>query len=222
MACMDPVIILMTRIPQPGTAKTRLIPLLGGEGAAQLQQAMCRDIGALLASCEYPKHIFYTDGKDDDLPGLLGHAFPAAEQKGEDLGARMAHAFTTVFAQDYDKAVMLGSDLPHLPIKYIHQAIQQLKTHDAVIGPSPDGGYYLIGFNQGIFNVDFFAGQQWGTQTVLEGTMQRFDENDLSVFLLPELQDIDTPDHLIEADTINPTTAPHTAVFIKQFFQSMD
>ena len=96
------------------------------------------------------------------------------------------------FAQGYDRAVIIGSDSPDLPGGLVSEAFSSLETSDAVVGPSPDGGYYLIGFRNGTFLPEAFDGIEWSTDTVFRKTIEVMDEQGLRVHVLPEWQDVDT------------------------------
>jgi rSAM/selenodomain-associated transferase 1 len=117
------------------------------------------------------------------------------EQHGEDLGARMAQAFSSLFAQGYQQVVLVGTDLPVLPATHCTQAFSLLNTHDLVLGPSTDGGYYLIGLRRPV--PDLFVGIPWSTEHVFEKTQALATHLGLQMSLLPQVRDLDTADDLL-------------------------
>ena len=114
--------------------------------------------------------------------------FSKKQQKGEHLGERMQNAFQELFDLGHEKVVIIGSDLYDLDAKYIEEAYQKLDTHDAVIGPALDGGYYLFGMKKVLPNV--FNQKDWGTETVFEDTLK--DLENYNIHLTKALNDIDT------------------------------
>jgi rSAM/selenodomain-associated transferase 1 len=113
-------------------------------------------------------------------------------QKGFDLGARMRHAFRKAFRELYDKVVIVGSDLYDLNPTHIEDAFEALDNHDLVIGPSLDGGYYLLGMKELYSAV--FENKVWGTNSVLKATLNDLKQQNIK--LLEPLNDIDTFDDL--------------------------
>ena len=130
------------------------------------------------------------------MQAWLGSSLACCPQKGEDIGERMQNAFTDAFANDVDQALLLGSDFPDLDAGILDQAFHALSNNDMTLGPSVDGGYYLIGFNRNTFLKDVFAGIPWGTGQVLGETLKKVEHAGLKVHLLPEWQDIDTYEDL--------------------------
>jgi hypothetical protein len=116
------------------------------------------------------------------------------DQVGEDLGARMVQAFTTMFERGYKHVLIVGTDVPSLPLTHYQQALSLLANHDVVLGPAQDGGYYLIGLTQAV--PELFVGIPWSTDQVLTLTKQKANKLGLKTALLPEWRDIDTIDDL--------------------------
>ena len=109
-------------------------------------------------------------------------------QKGVDLGERMQHAFETAFEQGYQKVLIIGSDLFDLKSIHITTAFDALENHDLTIGPSLDGGYYLLGMKE--LYPAVFKNKKWGTDSILENTLKDLQQQ--NVKLLEALNDIDT------------------------------
>ena len=114
------------------------------------------------------------------------------QQQGSDLGEKMRSAFADRFKEGYDKVVIIGSDSPSLPGCYIDKAFATSK--DLVLGPSADGGYYLIAMSRKVFEV--FGGVAWGTEKVLEETLKKVEDANISLELLPVWYDVDLPEDL--------------------------
>jgi rSAM/selenodomain-associated transferase 1 len=126
----------------------------------------------------------------------LGGEYWYISQKEGDLGAKMRTSFEAAFEQGFSRVVLIGSDLPHLPVAYIQSALDRLQDHDAVIGPALDGGYYLMGLHRRSFQPGIFEEIPWSTSQVMALTRKRLGDHDLKTFLLPSLRDIDTLEDL--------------------------
>jgi rSAM/selenodomain-associated transferase 1 len=132
----------------------------------------------------------------DQARAWLGHDHAYFPQSGGDLGERMELAFARVFAEGVMEAVLIGSDIPGLTVDVIHDAFTAFATHDAVIGPANDGGYYLIGFKKSMFPPSIFRDMLWSTNSVFRETVERLRKAALSVFVMPECTDVDTVEDL--------------------------
>jgi uncharacterized protein len=186
----DRHLILFARYPLPGTTKTRLIPALGPDGAAQLAKQLTEYALAQAQACDCPFDVFGTGASMDDMAQWLG--VPCLVQSVGDLGDRMAHAIAQVFDRGARRILLMGSDCPGLTSDILADAFEALRLHDVVLGPAADGGYYLIGMRQP--QPQLFDQMQWSHAQVLEQTLARLDG--LAHYLLPILHDIDTPDDL--------------------------
>lgn len=189
--------ILFTRVPVENKVKTRLQSLLSGEEAAQVQQKMLQDSlkkFERLNELGIDLYLAYSDeGDPNHLLSLLPKNAHAFQQQGETIGQRMNDAIKTVFAKNYEKVVLTGSDIPNLDTAIIQSAFHQMR--EIVFGPSPDGGYYLVGCTQSIDLTPIFETDiSWGKSDVLNETRQYLP--DFDIVLLPALQDIDYPDDL--------------------------
>ncbi len=188
-------IIVFSRLPQPGNTKTRMIPALGPEGAADLQRQMTRrtlaTVDRAAASIECESEIRHTGGTSEQMAEVFGSSRPYIPQGEGDLGQRLQRAFTDAFTNGMHRAVCIGSDCPSISHDLLGEALRRLADHDLVIGPATDGGYYLIGMNQP--HPDLFVGIDWGTQSVLAQTLARAESLGLRVYPLAELPDVDEP-----------------------------
>jgi uncharacterized protein len=188
------MLIIFTRYPRPGQAKTRLIPALGPEGAARLQIAMTEHSLLQARGLKRPIAIYYTNGEARELQDWLGEDLRYCTQGSGDLGAKMLGAFCHTLGEGYGAAVIIGTDCPGLDTQLLEQAFEALQTSDLVLGPALDGGYYLIGLRRVI--PDLFENIPWSTDQVLSQTLAIAKGLELDVCLLPELPDIDRPEDL--------------------------
>ena len=189
---MSTCIILFAKAPWPGKVKTRLLGACTPQEAAELYRVFLLDSAALLRSsgaqlkvvaCEPPE-------AQGELAGLLGGeglVFVPQPQAG--LGERLARLFACAFDQGMERVVALGSDSPSLPAAYVEEALALLGEREVVLGPSTDGGYYLIGLRRPA--PELFAGIAWSTGQVLAQTLERLGGRSLG--LLPMWYDVDTP-----------------------------
>jgi uncharacterized protein len=202
MQIQQEFVLLFTRYPEPGSTKTRLIPLLGAQGAANLQKKMSERIVAetilLAESRPISLEIHYDGGNLTQMRAWLGDSCTFIRQTDDNLGARMANAIITHLHKE-KSIVLAGSDCPGISSRILAEALDALATHHLVIGPAFDGGYYLIGA-AGTVREDMirslFTGICWSTQTVFTETMARVNHLQLTCHILPELHDIDTPEDL--------------------------
>jgi uncharacterized protein len=195
-------LIIFTRYPAPGKAKTRLIPVLGKEGAANLHRLMTqRTIARALSlqnSRQLSVEIHYTGSSQQLMQDWLGTDLLYHQQSDGDLGARMLAAFQKSFNLGIDKVAIIGTDCPNLKEQIIAKAFDELSEKDVVLGPAKDGGYYLIG--QGRMIPELFDGINWGTSEVFADTLAIAQKLSLNLANLPTLADIDRPEDLLGLD----------------------
>jgi rSAM/selenodomain-associated transferase 1 len=216
----DTTIMLFVKAPIQGHVKTRLAKDLDACMVTGLYKCFVDDIIHKITAARLPLIIFYDPpGSLPMMRAWLGDSQTYSAQTGNTLGDRMEQAFRHVYRAGTRRAVLLGSDLPDLPGKTFTLALSALDTHDAVIGPSSDGGYYLIGFTSRAFTARVFQEIRWSTDAVYQATLDRFAEGNLSIKQLPPWRDIDTLNDLlalIESLKKNPGRAPKTAAYLKQ------
>jgi uncharacterized protein len=194
-------LIIFIRYPEPGTTKTRLIPLLGAEGAADLQRKMTEQtlsqVKRLSTSRELRVGIRYDGGDKDLMQTWLGRDFEYRPQGSGNLGGRMKHSLEDAVRAGATKAVIIGTDIPDLTHGIIEKAFDALTLNNLVLGPAEDGGYYLIGLqnnSQSQVIPDLFTEINWGAGDVLEKTLKIAKNSGLSFALLNVLKDIDHPE----------------------------
>ncbi|MGB3262591.1 MAG: TIGR04282 family arsenosugar biosynthesis glycosyltransferase [Microcoleus sp.] len=195
-------LIIFTRYPEPGKTKTRLIPVLGKEGAANLHRLMAQKAIARALTLQNSRRlsveIHYTGGSPQQMQDWLGTDVIYQNQTDGDLGTRMAAAFQNSFDSGVDKTVIIGTDCPALKPEIMAKAFDELSQHDLVLGPAKDGGYYLIGLGRSV--PELFGGINWGTNEVFAATRAIAQNLDLKIAYLPTLADIDRPEDLLDLD----------------------
>ena len=198
---MKTCVIVFAKNPVPNQVKTRLVPALSPEQAATLYTAFLVDWCDTLAKLpDVDLIIAYTPAAArSDLQALIGDDVIYIPQLGADLGERLTSATQWATEQGYTKILLVGSDSPTLPTSYILKASTRLDSRDVVIGPSTDGGYYLIGFSATniAMTVPFiFEEIAWSTADVFQQTVARIQSLKASLGLLPPWYDIDTAEDL--------------------------
>jgi rSAM/selenodomain-associated transferase 1 len=196
-------LIVFTRFPVAGKTKTRLIPTLGEQGAADLQRQMTEHIiSTAVAACRRPGRtvgICYAGGSAGLMRDWLGPQFVYRSQGPGNLGRRIDKAFGQAFGAGIETVVIVGSDIPEISADIIQQAFEMLQKNDLVLGPAHDGGYYLIGLQRTAApkaNRHLFEGIKWGSGEVLAQTLRIAGAMGLGFGLLESLADIDRPEDL--------------------------
>lgn len=192
-------IAVFARAPIPGQAKTRLVPRLGLQGAARLQQQLTER--ALARACAVPgaRVTLWTTATVDDAvaratAGAVGAAIRA--QCGDDLGARMAHAFASTLDQRRPM-LLIGTDCPAQTVDDLRAALVALREADAVVQPAEDGGYVMIGMNEP--RPVLFSAIAWGSDQVLAVTRARAHAHGVRLAELPPCWDLDRAEDLDRA-----------------------
>ena len=212
-------VVIMTRAPRPGAAKTRLEPLLGAAGCARLQHALLLHT-ATTARIAAPRSVHVAVDPPDavaDVRALLDPADTVFAQVHGHLGVRMAAAAKRAYAAHPGPVVLIGTDVPTLTAPRILEARRLLDAgHDVVLGPALDGGYYLIALARPAAEVFDIGPDLWGAPLVLDASIAAAEAADLRVGLLPALRDLDTPEdaNALRADPGMPaafTALLHTA-----------
>lgn len=190
------LLLVFSKNPTLGKVKTRLAKTIGKEKALKVYKALLKKTASVLEELEVDIHLYYSDFiEKNDLFSKV--ATQKKRQTGEQLGERMSNAFRESLIS-YNKVVIIGTDLWTLEIQDIKNAFRALENHAAVIGPSTDGGYYLLGIKEVIPQI--FLNKQWGTSSVLPNTLK--DLKSIKYHLLPEKNDIDTFSDLEEHPTL--------------------
>jgi len=203
-------IVIFARAPKLGEVKTRLAKTIGDERALALYEAFLDDTCALTQGLGARRVIAVAGDVDHPRVAHLAKSQRlAVEPQGDgDLGERMARAIAAHVTRG--PVVLLGSDAPTLPRAYVHQALDELMAHDVVLGPSDDGGYYLIGARVEV--PELFSNMRWSTGDVLQTTLGRLGAR--SHALLPAWHDVDSAEDLerlrASLSSLPPSVAPAT------------
>ena len=190
-------LVVFTRYPEPGRVKPRLIPELGEDGAAGLHQALTAHTlrwAAALLSSEVEVEIRFEGRSEAAMRACYGTRWRYVAQGRGDYGQRMARAFTQAFERGAEAVVAVGTDCPELDHGAVMAAFNALKSYQLVLGPSSDGGYYLIGLRQPVPSL--FEEVAWGTHSVLSQTLSRATDAGLSCKTLKQLRNVDGADDL--------------------------
>jgi rSAM/selenodomain-associated transferase 1 len=201
-------IIVFAKTGRPGTVKTRLIPVLGAQGAGALHARMLEHTLAAAAACAGSLQLHATSLEDAFVRDCADrHGARLVQQAQGDLGERMHRAFERVFDEEHcTSAVLIGSDCPALAVGHLQQALHALdKGSDAAFAPAEDGGYVLVALARP--NRRIFEDIEWSTGRVMDQTRQRLTEIGWLWHELETLWDVDTPadyGRLIESGLLAP------------------
>jgi uncharacterized protein len=190
-----PLLLLFLREPIKGKVKTRLAAELGDEEALRVYERLLQHTLAATVQLPVRKQAWYAETPKGPAASALS-AFETCVQASGDLGVRMQGAFARGFATGHSPIVIIGSDLPGMSETLLHEAFNALRTHDSVIGPAADGGYYLLGLNAPLDAL--FVGKYWSTSTVFEHTARDLLMHGRTCHLLPMLRDVDTAEDLAQ------------------------
>ncbi|MGB0891306.1 MAG: TIGR04282 family arsenosugar biosynthesis glycosyltransferase [Flavobacteriaceae bacterium] len=180
------LLLIFTRNPELGKAKTRLAKTVGDETALEIYKFLLQKTRDISSKVNSDKAVYYSvKVRENDI--WNSSIYQKHQQVGEDLGIRMLNAFKNGFDAGYKKVLIIGSDLYDLTSENIEKAFTKLNTNDVVLGPAEDGGYYLLGMKS--LHSTIFKNKDWGTETVKKDTLA--DLHDKKVHLLEELNDVD-------------------------------
>src|SRR5579862_293157 len=214
----DRVLVIMAKAPRPGAVKTRLAPSLSPEAVTDFYCCLLDDTLALARSLsEVEVAIVCPESDVDELARRAGNAATVTAQNGEGLAAGLTSVFAH-FTADRRRVIAFNSDSPHLPASILQDAFETLVAHDVVVGPTHDGGYYLVGAKAS--HPTLFANDGMGTSSALERLLSRARTLDLSVDFAEAFFDIDVAEdltRLAEELRLAPARAPRTAEWLKQW-----
>jgi uncharacterized protein len=193
---------ILARAPIAGRAKTRLIPVLGAEGAARFQASSLLDTDALVSALGWPSRLFLSPISARSRVVSLGASVPIDGQGGGLLGTRMARALERLLAlTGVDRALLIGTDSPDLPRVLLESAAESLREHAAVLVPAADGGYVLIGLRGGAVSKGtlrrILSPVAWSTPHTCRDTVRSLRANGVDPALLDPWSDVDGPDDLL-------------------------
>jgi rSAM/selenodomain-associated transferase 2/rSAM/selenodomain-associated transferase 1 len=208
-------LILFGRYPVPGKTKTRLIPILGSLGAAELQRNLTlKSLSTITAPTLENTDVAYcfSGASRAMVRRWLGpQPVGLMEQKGGHLGERMRTALFESFDRGFRQVILVGTDIPQMTPVHLEAAFHALTRHDLVLGPSKDGGYWLVGLNQ---KADLFRRIEWGSPAVLRQTLAAARKLGLSATQIATLNDMDTEADLIDGLPPEQWRRPYLSVII--------
>lgn len=185
----DSLLIILAKNPELGKVKTRLAATVGDEVALAIYFQLLKKTHDVTTSLSQDKVVYYSNYLEEgDLWDERN--FRKAVQVGGDLGNRMKCAFTDAFNRGYKQVCIIGSDCMEISTEIIEEAFVKLQNHDAVIGASEDGGYYLLGMSK--MTPEVFENKLWSTDEVFIATLEDFNRLGLDHAELPVLNDVDT------------------------------
>ncbi len=193
---------IFARLPIPGKAKTRLVPMLGARGSAELHAALLADtIQKVNKAAGDFSSYFFLDGRSFPVSSSFA-GYSLRRQRGRDLGERLRTAFLQLLRR-HAEAVVIGTDSPALPPRVLRQAFRELQVCDAVLGPCPDGGFYLIGLRRVRAGrnpatvASVFRNVPWGSAFAFRSVLRNLAAQGLSCSVLEPYGDIDRPRDVI-------------------------
>jgi rSAM/selenodomain-associated transferase 1 len=188
ITALNTALIIFVRHPELGKVKTRLAKVIGDEQALAVYNLLLSHTRQITIPLNCRKFIYYTEQViEHDAWTLPGYT--KRQQFGLDLGARMSNAFKELFEQGFKRVMIIGSDCYQLQTEMLDQAINVLAESDVVIGPTFDGGYYLLGCNQ--YVPELFIDKTWSTNQVTPQTIATIHQLKLTHSLLQKLHDVD-------------------------------
>jgi rSAM/selenodomain-associated transferase 1 len=194
----DKAIIVFARLPVKGKVKTRLAKDLGIDFAAAFYKVCAEhtfnEILKLEKTGITPFLFCSEESEIDEIKNWSNDKFIYYSQQGNDLGERMFKAFNTIFDAGYNNIILVGTDAPGITADLMKDALMHLNSYRCVLGPSDDGGYYMIGLNSKLNNL--FDGIEWSTNIVFKKTIERLEKENKSYFVMEKLIDIDTQEDL--------------------------
>lgn len=189
MAKNNPTIVLMLKAPRLGAVKTRLARDVGNERATGIYRLLVERQMSELPN-DWPVEIHFSPADaESEMRQWLGASYRFMPQCHGDLGVRLIHAAQQIFKQGGERLIFLGGDCPEVTSGILRECADRLTAYDTVIGPAHDGGYYLLGLTR--FEPRIFENIGWSTAQVLEQTLARLGETNLTSYLLPTFEDVD-------------------------------
>jgi uncharacterized protein len=216
---MDRVLVIMAKAPRPGAVKTRLAASLSPTAVTAFYRCLLDDTLTLAQSLDNVEVAIMCPHADvNELAQLAGNRAGVVGQNGEGLAAGLTSVFSH-FAGDHPRrTIAFNSDSPHLPASVLENAFETLAAHDLVVGPTHDGGYYLVGAKASYPTL--FARDAMGTNSALERLLSRAEAIELSVGFADPFYDIDVVDDLTRLAAelrLSPARAPRTAGWLNEW-----
>lgn len=182
----DEHLIIFVKNPIPGSVKTRIAQSVGNDKAVTVYRHLLQHTQQLTRMAPWHRTVYYGDFIN---PNDGWNGYEKYQQTGDDLGQRMYQAFQERFRAGATRVVIIGSDCLEITINHLKDAFKALHTHEVVIGPATDGGYYLLGMSRLLPFV--FENKPWSQPELFAKTITDLEEQTISYFLLEQLSDID-------------------------------
>ena len=193
------LLLILTRNPELGKCKTRLAKKVGDAAALDIYKYLLNHTVSFTKDLDVEKWVYYSESIwENDIWDQ--HIYQKKLQIGNDLGEKMLNAFQEGFHSDFEKIIIIGSDMYHLSQTDLEEAFLRLDEHDYVVGPAEDGGYYLLGMKS--LKKEVFQNKSWGTDTILSDTLKDLESG--SIFMLPEKNDVDYYEDIKNIEAFQP------------------
>jgi len=216
-------LVIMAKAPKPGVVKTRLVPSLPSEAVTALYGCLLKDTIALAKSLTgVEAAVMCPESDQKDLADFLGDGLTVVAQKGQGLAAGLTSVFS-YFAAKGRRVVAFNSDSPHLAPSVLYMAFDILGTKDVVVGPTNDGGYYLVGAKAA--HPSLFEGDGMGTRSALDRLLTRAKMMELSMDFTEPFYDVDVAGDLIQLARelrLAPQRAPRTSAWLGEWKHAVD
>jgi len=216
----DTCVLCFVKYPEKGQVKLRLAADLDEDIVVELYRNFVLDTLSTLKKLDVQLRICFSPlNTQKKFREWLGSSYRYVPQEGNDLGERMKNGFCYPFTEGFRRVILVGSDSPDLPGDFLRNAIVELQTHDIVLGPSSDGGYYLIGFRDDTFLPSVFDGILWSSSTVFQETIAKVKNAGRSLSLLPAWSDVDIISdlkNLVQRNRNTPFKSSHTISYLRR------
>ncbi|MCJ7698085.1 MAG: TIGR04282 family arsenosugar biosynthesis glycosyltransferase [Thermoplasmata archaeon] len=216
----DTCVLCFVKYPEKGQVKLRLAADLDKDIVVELYRNFVLDTLSTLKKLDVQLRICFSPlNAQKKFREWLGSSYSYVPQEGNDLGERMKNGFCYPFTEGFRRVILVGSDSPDLPGDFLRNAIVELQTHDIVLGPSSDGGYYLIGFRDDTFLPSMFDGISWSSSTVFQETIAKVKNAGRSLSLLPAWSDVDSISdlkNLVRRNRNTPFKSSHTISYLRR------
>ena len=223
MTIANRTLVIMAKAPRLGSVKTRLAESLSMQAVTELYECLLNDTITLTQALDHVEIAIMCPASDvDDLSRAVAKTVRIVPQTGQGLAAGLASVFNHFATSGQQRVIAFNSDSPHLPASILEAAFDALEARDLVVGPTHDGGYYLVGARAS--HSDLFASDGMGTANALEALLRRARALELSVHLTDPFYDIDVKTDLSRLSAelrLAPARAPRTAVWLKQWAQAV-
>ncbi|RME89157.1 MAG: glycosyltransferase [Planctomycetota bacterium] len=189
------ILCVFVKYPEPGKVKTRLGEQIGMKNAAKAYQGMVEYFVHSLKVERLPFILYFTPVcREDDFQKWLGRDLNYLPQVGDNLGQKLVYGFQRLYQKGFSRVMAIGSDTPTLPMDYLQWGLDFLGKSPMVIGPTLDGGYYLIGFQNASFTPVVFSNIPWSTREVFSNTLEKCRKLGIFPEILPYWRDVDYAD----------------------------